>query len=113
MGSPAFVEKIASYAVKNNIMLPVKYTGLGGAPVFRGTLRTILSVTPDKNTAVVYGSTEAEPISSIFAREKVELEASQPDGLCVGRPTFKGSVKVIKILKGTWYVFMSVFTANH
>ena len=41
-----------------------------------------------------------EPISCIFAKEKMELEASQPDGLCVGPPVFKGSAKVIKILSG-------------
>ena len=100
LGSPAFVEKVASYAVKHNLTLPVKYTGLGGAPVFRGVLRTVLSVTPEKKCAVLYGSTEAEPISAIYATEKLEVESSQPDGLCVGRPVFKGSVKVIKILKG-------------
>ena len=100
LGSPAFVEKVAAYAVKNNITLPIKYTGVGGAPVFRGTLRTISSMTPDKKTGVLYGSTEVEPISAILAEEKVQLEASKPDGLCVGRPVFKGSAKIIKILKG-------------
>lgn len=69
--------------------------------MFRGALRTIMSVTPEKRCAVLYGSTEAEPISVIYATEKLELEASQPDGLCVGKPVFKGSVKIIRILKGT------------
>ena len=100
LGSPAFVEKVAIYAAKQNIMLPVKYTGVGGAPIYRGMLRTILSVTPDKKCCIVYGSTEAEPISAILAEEKVKLESSKPDGLCVGRPSFKGSVKIIKLLKG-------------
>ena len=99
-GSPAFVEKVASYAHKNGLTLPLKYTAMGGAPVFRGSLRTIAGVTPEKRTAVVYGSTEAEPISMILAAEKMELEASQPDGLCVGEPVFKGTVKVIHILEG-------------
>lgn len=101
MGSPAFVEKLAAYAAKNSIMLPVKYTGVGGAPVFRGAFRTITSVTPDKKTILIYGSTEAEPISSIMAAEKLELEAGQPEGHCVGRPAFKDSVKIIRILNGT------------
>ncbi len=73
---------------------------MGGAPVFRGCLRTVSSTTPDKKTVVLYGSTEAEPISMIFAKEKMEAEASLPDGLCVGKPVFKGSVKVIQILSG-------------
>ena len=100
MGSPAFVEKVAVYALKNNTILPLKYTGVGGAPVYRRTLRTISSVTPDRKTLVIYGSTEAEPISMIFAEEKMELESFQPDGLCVGKPVFKGSVKVVHIHKG-------------
>ena len=99
-GSPAFVEKLASHALKNNTTLPVRYTGLGGAPVFRGVLRTVSSATPSKNTVVIYGSTEAEPISCIYAAEKMEVEASRPEGHCVGMPVFKGSTKVIKILSG-------------
>ena len=90
----------------------MKYTGLGGAPVFRGALRTILSVTPEKRCAVLYGSTEAEPISAIYATEKLELESSQPDGLCVGRPVLKGSTKVIKILKGTCSISSSTVLAK-
>lgn len=98
-GSPAFVEKIALYAHKHNIILPVQYTALGGAPVYRGILRTVSSVTPEKRTWIMYGSTEAEPISMIYAGEVFDLEASRPDGLCVGQPVFKGSVKVIRILE--------------
>ena len=102
-GSPAFVEKLALHALKHNTTLPVRYTAVGGAPVFRGALRTISSATPDRNTVVVYGSTEVEPISCIYAAEKMDLEASLPDGHCVGKPVFKGSAKVIKILSG-WFV---------
>lgn len=96
-GSPAFVEKLATHAAKTNTSLPVKYVALGGAPVFRGVLRTIVGVTPERKVMVLYGSTEAEPISMISAVEKMKLESSFPDGLCVGKPVFKGSVKVIKI----------------
>ena len=48
-------------------------------------------------TNLLYGSTEAEPISTVSAEEKMELEGTQCVGHCVGRPVFKGSVKVIKI----------------
>ena len=108
-GSPAFVERLALHALKQNITLPVRYTGVGGAPVFRGTLRTVSSATPNRKTVVIYGSTEAEPISMIFAAEKMELEASRPDGLCVGQPVFKGTVKVIQILSGIFTCYSSVF----
>ena len=101
-GSPAFIEKAAVQAQKTNTTLPVRYTAVGGAPVFRGTLRTISGVTPNRRTVVLYGSTEAEPISMIFAEEKMKLESSHPDGLCVGRPVFKGSVKVMRVLEGMY-----------
>ena len=99
-GSPAFVEKIAKFALKQNTALPVKFTLVGGAPVFRGAFRTIVSATPDKKAVVLYGSTEVEPISVVFADEKLRLEAGKPDGLCVGRPVFEKSAKIIRILKG-------------
>ncbi len=104
-GSPAFIEKVAVQAQKTNTTLPVKYTGVGGAPVFRGTLRTISGVTPDRRSFVIYGSTEAEPISMIHAEEKMKLEASHPDGLCVGRPVFKDTVKVIRVQEGMLFMY--------
>ena len=99
-GSPAFVEKIASYALKQNTTLPVKLALLGGAPVYRGTFRTVSSAVPDQKACVLYGSTEVEPVSVVMAEEKLRLEAEKPDGLCVGRPVFEKSAKVIQILKG-------------
>ena len=112
-GSPAFVEKVALHAQKNNTLLPVKYTGVGGAPVFRGVLRTITAVTPDKKTVVIYGGTEAEPISMIFAEEKMKLEFACPDGLCVGKPVFKGSAKIIRILEGGGFESILTVTYKH
>ena len=99
--SPAFVEKLAVYAQKHDITFPSQYVGLGGAPVFKNVLQTVCSVLPTNKTAVVYGSTEAEPISVIFANEKMELESSVQEGMCVGKPVFEGSVKVIQIMEGT------------
>ncbi|XP_064406005.1 olefin beta-lactone synthetase-like [Halichondria panicea] len=99
-GSPAFVEKIANYAIKQNISLPVQYTAVGGAPIYKGVFRKIASVTPGRKAAVIYGSTEAEPVSVVFAQEKMALEGEDSVGHCVGQPVFKGSVKIIKILDG-------------
>ncbi len=98
MGSPAFVEKLALQAQKNKMNLPCSYSGMGGAPVYKRCLRTVVGVTPNKKTLVIYGSTEAEPISAIFAKEKMELERGEHDGLCVGKPVFEGTVKVIQVL---------------
>ena len=100
LGSPAFVHKVARYAADNNMMMPVLYSGVGGAPVFKKTFQTIASTTKEKNTGVVYGSTEAEPISFIRAQEKLQVESDDSIGMCVGKPVFENSVKVIKLLNG-------------
>ena len=68
--------------------------------MYRGALRSVATATPNKKTVVIYGSTEAEPISVIFAEEKMRLEKTCPDGLCVGMPVFKETVKVIRIQEG-------------
>ena len=60
----------------------------------------MLSVTPNKDTIVLYGSTEVEPISFIRATEKLQLEETKPDGMCVGEPVVDNSVKVISLLDG-------------
>ena len=100
-GSPAFAHKLATYVIKENTTLPIKLALVGGAPVYRGMFRILTSVTPDKKAFVLYGSTEAEPISAISAEEKLRVEAEKPDGMCVGRPAFDRSAKIIQILKGT------------
>ncbi len=107
------MEKICTYASKNNITLPLKYSSVGGAPVYRGTLRIIANVTPNRNAYVVYGSTEAEPISIISAEEKMELEVDQPDGLCVGKPVFKETVKVIQLLDSKNSDFLLLYLSLH
>ena len=98
IGSPAFVSKVAQYAANNNTMMPVLFSGAGGAPVFKKTFQTIAATTKERRAALVYGSTEAEPISLIFAEEKSQVEKDDSIGLCVGKPVFEDSVKVIKLL---------------
>lgn len=100
LGSPAFVHKVAQYATDNSIMMPVLYSGVGGAPVYKKMFRTITSTTKDKKTALLYGSTEAEPISLVFAEEKLQVETEDSIGICVGKPVFENSVKVITLLDG-------------
>lgn len=98
-GSPAFVDKMVAQAEKAKTLLPVLYTCAGGAPIYRSKVRATSAVTPGKKFCVLYGCTEAEPISFIFAEEKMALEASRPRGHCVGKPVFDGTARVIKILE--------------
>ena len=105
-GSPAFCEKLALYAKRNNLALPAQCVAVGGAPIFKNVLRAICDVTSKQLTFVYYGCTEAEPISAIAADEKMKLEVGEHMGLCVGKPVFEGTVKIIQIVEGRYGVYM-------
>ena len=66
------------------------------------------AVTPGRKMCVLYGCTEVEPISFIFAAEKMVLEASCLRGHCVGRPVFDGTARVIRIIGGGGCVCLCV-----
>ena len=69
-------------------------------------MRLIASTVLDKKLAIIYGATEAEPISVIAATEKMALEESKPDGLCVGRPAFEDTVKIIPASDGAYMYYV-------
>ena len=75
--------------------------------MYRSRTRAVSAVTPGRKMCLLYGCTEAEPISFIFAAEKMELEASCPRGHCVGRPVFDGTARVVKIGGGGCVVNVS------
>ncbi|HSN85955.1 MAG TPA: AMP-binding protein, partial [Thermoanaerobaculia bacterium] len=75
----------------------------GGAPVSDGELRTWLRAFPEAGILVAYGSTEAEPVAHISARERLEaVNADRPrtPGVCAGRPVDRVRAKVIRIHAG-------------
>lgn len=101
-GSPAFAEKVAQYCVENGRQIPSEYILVGGAPVYPQTLQVLCRAasSPEK-VVVVYGSTEAEPVSFIRAADKLKAEEGDSSvGMCVGRPVFEGSVKVVQVGEG-------------
>lgn len=99
VASPFFIKKLAIHLIENKIV----NTGLqkiftGGAPVFPKEARLYVKAFPNARIEIVYGSTEAEPISSIRA---VDLLNNQSDliegGLQVGVPYRKALVRIISI----------------
>jgi olefin beta-lactone synthetase len=99
IASPFFVKAISDYIIKNKIHLPeMKKVFTGGAPVFPGEAEVYQQAFPGANIEVVYGSTEAEPISSINVKELIpEKEKMLRHGLKVG-PVYSGAhVKIIRI----------------
>jgi len=99
-GSPYFLNKIALHCSQNKLSFPADYAVMGGAPVYRKTIRNFKGLCSDEHCFTVYGCTEIEPISYIHSKERCKVESERTDGHCVGRPAFEGSVKIIRILSG-------------
>ncbi len=72
---------------------------VGGAHVRSALVRDLLDRAPNAEVSVVYGSTEAEPISSIGAHEYLacEPELLAGRGICVGRPVAEVTIGYSKL----------------
>ena len=93
--APAFMRKLVDYLIKEKISnTSVRSVGIGGAPVPRSLCRDLLQVFPRANVRVVYGSTEAEPISSITVEEILQSEGR---GFLVGRPYRFAAVRIVEL----------------
>jgi olefin beta-lactone synthetase len=96
--SPFFISVLSEYMMQEKKTAPsVKKIFTGGAPVFPSEARRYQMVFRDSIIEIVYGSTEAEPISHIFAGELIGREKELSHGLPVGKIYFKAAVKIISI----------------
>jgi acyl-CoA synthetase (AMP-forming)/AMP-acid ligase II len=97
--SPFFIKVLAAHVKSlsaNTVQLEKIFTG--GAPVFPAEAQLYNEAFPTTRIEVVYGSTEAEPISSIDTKALVlEKERMLEKGLKVGMPYHKISIKIIGI----------------
>ncbi|MDB5036348.1 MAG: hypothetical protein JWQ98_3589 [Chlorobi bacterium] len=98
-GSPAFYDLLAAYCAGRDIALPsLRTLALGGAPVFPRLASSLVAAFPDVAIMIVYGSTEAEPISTITAGELIRDPAGiARRGLPVGNPTPDIEVMILPI----------------
>ncbi len=71
-GAPAFISRIAHAAKADASASPLKSVRIGGAPVGSKMARELLNSFSGADVAVVYGSTEAEPIAHQDARTLAE-----------------------------------------
>lgn len=95
--SPFYIEKLANSSPAVNTSL--KKILVGGAAVFPNLIEKIHQKLSDIETVVVYGSTEAEPISHVGGNELLEFHKIQsPEkGLFVGHPDKATEVTIIPI----------------
>ncbi len=89
-GSPAFYARLAAALQERGETLPhLQKLFTGGARVPAALLEDLVAVAPEATVEVVYGSTEAEPIATLDAREvlaETALGEREGKGSCVGRP---------------------------
>lgn len=100
VSSPFFLKKISEYLTKHNIVVPqLKKAFTGGAPVFPDEAEIYTKALTATNIQIVYGSTEAEPISSVRAEELVKKQKENTNGgLLVGKLHRTTNVKIIRIV---------------
>ena len=73
--SPSFIHTLTQFTIDNKIELNnIEKIFTGGGPVFPEEVNLFEKAFPNSDSKIVYGSTEAEPISSLSARElKISL----------------------------------------
>ncbi len=95
--SPFFLKIVSVYVMENRLRLPsVKKIFTGGAPVFPKEAELYTQAFTHAQIEIVYGSTEAEPVSGILADELIkEKDNILSRGLPAGKPWRKAEVCII------------------
>ncbi len=98
LGAPAYMGRLTGHLLGAGETMPeIRSVGVGGAPVPRGLCADILAVFPEAASAVVYGSTEAEPISHVWMQDVVAVDG---EGHLVGAPVDCAEVALVDLLDG-------------
>ena len=93
--APAFMERLAAHMLTHDVRLPeVNSLFVGGGPVSRALCAQLTQAFPGADAQVVYGSTEAEPMTSA---SMVEVRDEGGDGFLVGRPAEVAEIAVVQI----------------
>ncbi len=98
--SPAVFERIVEYCENSGVLLPsLKNVSTGGGPVSPRLLDRLQRVAPQARIMVVYGSTEAEPISTISLNEfdmGDRLAMKEGRGLLAGCPIPSIDLRILR-----------------
>jgi acyl-CoA synthetase (AMP-forming)/AMP-acid ligase II len=78
---------------------PLRRIVTGGAPVRDDQLRRWREAYPGTEIVVAYGSSEAEPVASMSADERLAASATRP-GYCVGKPVGAIRARTVQIVRG-------------
>jgi len=83
--SPSFMEQLADFASGSEMARSIKKVLTGGAPVFPSVATSLQKAFPDARILVLYGSSEAEPISIIDASDLAGSDTEASSGLRAGK----------------------------
>ena len=96
--SPPLFDVLADHIRSQGITAPpLRRIVTGGAPVRDDQLRRWRATWPRTEMVIAYGSSEAEPVASIDADERIALAGGS--GYCVGRPVHAVHIALIPIAK--------------
>lgn len=99
IASPFFIKTLAGHIMASKTALPgLEKIFTGGAPVFPADAALYQNAFPQVYIEVVYGSTEAEPISAINAKELKDTSLLRTPGLDAGIPCKGIQVKIIPVI---------------
>jgi len=97
ISSPYFVAKLSNYILEKEIKIDaIHKIFTGGAPVFKSQASVFKNAFPNTKISIVYGSTEAEPISTISASDLINYKEDD-FGLPVGQLYHRTKLKIIKL----------------
>lgn len=97
--SPFFITELAKqHTLHGGTYGQLEKIFTGGAPVFPATAKLYKQAFPNTQVNIVYGSTEAEPISSIEANDLVGKTHELDKGLPVGYPYHKAQVRILELI---------------
>jgi len=96
-GAPAFMSALAEYINRQALHLPgVQQLAIGGAPVADAVCQNLVSAFPSARAYVVYGSTEAEPMTRVTLQE-VLSDGDPSGGYLVGRTSDTTVIKIVRL----------------
>lgn len=102
IASPFFVKRLAEHAIEKGFVYEgIEKNFTGGAPVFPNEAQLYLKAFNNAVSTIVYGSTEAEPISSVDAKQLVDDSRVVNNGLLVGELYHKIELRIIEIREET------------
>lgn len=98
--SPPLFDALVAHAAAGEPRPALRRVVTGGAPVRDDQLRAWRSTWPDAAIEVAYGSSEAEPVASISADDRLTL-AGAGGGFCAGRPVHAVRTRLAPITRGS------------